>query len=150
MASLTVTAKSSWRLHFFKWRFTLSSSSYLKSNDDLSSLISIIILLAANLYLPRANLLMANLCGFPDNEASFFNLNKKMMNKLKNDKSSVIYKIKMTEIEWILNDAMALPNINNGNPLRHYDDLCRHQIVILLEVVNDAALCYQSLKGITG
>ena len=45
----------------------------------------------------------------------------------------------MTEIEQILNDAMALPNINNGNPLRHYDDLCCHQIVILLEVVNGAA-----------
>ena len=39
----------------------------------------------------------------------------------------------------LLNDAMALPNINNGNPLRHSDDLCRRQIVILLEVVNDAA-----------
>ena len=37
------------------------------------------------------------------------------------------------------NDGMALPNINNGNPLRHNDDLCRHPIVILLEVVNDAA-----------
>ena len=45
----------------------------------------------------------------------------------------------MTEIERILNDAMALPNINNGNPLRHNDDLCRHPIVILLEVVNDVA-----------
>ena len=43
----------------------------------------------------------------------------------------------MTEIERILNDAMALPNINNGNPLRHNDDLYHHQIVILLEVVND-------------
>ena len=46
---------------------------------------------------------------------------------------------KMTEIERILNDAMALPSINNGNPLRHNDNLCRHQIVILLEVVIDAA-----------
>ena len=36
-------------------------------------------------------------------------------------------------------DAMELPNINIGNPLRHNDDLCRHPIVILLEVVNDAA-----------
>ena len=45
----------------------------------------------------------------------------------------------MTEIERILNDAMALPNINNGNPLCHNDYLCRHQIIILLEVVNDAA-----------
>ena len=44
----------------------------------------------------------------------------------------------MTEIETILNDAMALPNINIGNPLRHNDDLCCHQIVILLEVINDA------------
>ena len=48
----------------------------------------------------------------------------------------------MTEIERILNDAMALPNINNGNPLCHNDDLCRHRIVILLEVVNDAAPWY--------
>ena len=45
----------------------------------------------------------------------------------------------MTEIERILNDAIALTNINNGNLLRHNDDLCRHQIVFLLEVVNDAA-----------
>ena len=33
---------------------------------------------------------------------------------------------------------MALPNINNGNPLCDNNDLCRHRIVILLEVVNDA------------
>ena len=46
---------------------------------------------------------------------------------------------KMTEIEQILNDTMALLNINNGNPLCHNDDLCCHQIIILLEVVNDAA-----------
>ena len=45
----------------------------------------------------------------------------------------------MTEIEQKLNDAMALPNINNGNSLCHNDDLCRDQIVILLEVVNDNA-----------
>ena len=61
---------------------------------------------------------------------------------IKNDKSSVLYEIKMTEIERILNDAMALPNINNGNPLCHNDDFCRHPIVILLEVVNDAAPWY--------
>ena len=30
---------------------------------------------------------------------------------------------------------MALPNINNANPLRHNDDLCCHQIIILLDVV---------------
>ena len=38
-----------------------------------------------------------------------------------------------------ITDAIALPNINNVNPLRHNDDLCRHPMVILLEVVNDAA-----------
>ena len=48
----------------------------------------------------------------------------------------------MTEIERILNDTMALPNINNGNLLHHNDDLSRHQIVILLEVVNDATPCW--------
>ena len=37
------------------------------------------------------------------------------------------------------NGAMALPYINNGNLLRHNDDLCHHQIVILLQVINDAA-----------
>ena len=42
------------------------------------------------------------------------------------------------EIEQILKDAMALPNINNGNLLCYNDDLCRHEIIILLEVVNDA------------
>ena len=36
---------------------------------------------------------------------------------------------------------MTLPIINNGNPSHHNDDLCRHQIVILLEAVNDAAPC---------
>ena len=40
----------------------------------------------------------------------------------------------------LLNDGMALPNINNGKPLSHNDDLCRHRIIILLEVINDAAL----------
>ena len=64
---------------FIQWRLTSSSSSYFKSNDDLSSL-------------------------------------------------------KMMEIEQILNDTMTLPNINNGNPLRHNDDLCYHPIIILLEV----------------
>ena len=43
------------------------------------------------------------------------------------------------EIDQILNDAMALPNINNSNLSRHNDDLCCHQIIIVLEVVNDAA-----------
>ena len=36
--------------------------------------------------------------------------------------SVIISKITMTEIERILNYAMALPNINNGNPLRHNDN----------------------------
>ena len=36
----------------------------------------------------------------------------------------------MMEIERILNDAMALLNINDADPLRHNDDECRHQIVI--------------------
>ena len=53
-------------------------------------------------------------------------------------------KLKLTETEQILNDAMVLPNINNGNPLHHNDDLCRHPIVILLEVVNDAAPCLET------
>ena len=39
----------------------------------------------------------------------------------------------------VLNDTMVLRNINNGNPLHHNDDLFRHQIIILLEVVNDSA-----------
>ena len=37
----------------------------------------------------------------------------------------------MTEIERILNDGMALRNIYDADPLRYYDDKCRHQIVIL-------------------
>ena len=51
----------------------------------------------------------------------------------------------MTEIEQMFNNAMVLPNINNGNPLRHNDDLCHHRIVILLEVVIDAATWYHIL-----
>ena len=34
---------------------------------------------------------------------------------------------------------MALRNISDADPLRHNDDECRHQIVILFKVVNDAA-----------
>ena len=52
----------------------------------------------------------------------------------------------MTEIERKLNDAMALTNINNGNPLCHNDNLCHHQIVILLEVVNDATPWYDLIR----
>ena len=39
----------------------------------------------------------------------------------------------------LYNYTMALPNINNSNLLRHNDELWHHWIVILLEVVNDAA-----------
>ena len=35
------------------------------------------------------------------------------------------------EIEQILNDGMALRNIYDGDLLRHNDDKCRRQIVIL-------------------
>ena len=43
------------------------------------------------------------------------------------------------EIERILNDSMALQNISDADQLRHNDDECRHQIVILFKVINDAA-----------
>ena len=45
----------------------------------------------------------------------------------------------MVEIERILNDSMALRNISDTDQLRHNDDECRHQIVILFKVINDAA-----------
>ena len=47
----------------------------------------------------------------------------------------------MTEIEQMFNDDMALRNIYDADPLRHNDDEYRHQIVILVEVVNDSAPC---------
>ena len=46
----------------------------------------------------------------------------------------------MSEIEQILNDGLALSNFTDSNPLRH-DDKYRHQIIILIQVVNDAAPC---------
>ena len=45
----------------------------------------------------------------------------------------------MTEIGRILNDGLALQNIADGNPLRHYDNKHHHQIVILIQVVNEIA-----------
>ena len=33
---------------------------------------------------------------------------------------------------------MALRNISDADPLRHNDDECHHQIIILFKVVNDA------------
>ena len=41
---------------------------------------------------------------------------------VKKDSYIIITEIKMTEIEWILNDPLLLRNINNGNLLRHNDD----------------------------
>ena len=31
---------------------------------------------------------------------------------------------KITEIEWLFNNGMALQSINNADPLRQNDDLC--------------------------
>ena len=49
----------------------------------------------------------------------------------KNDGIAVIFEIKMTEIERILIDGMALRNISDTDPLCHNDYQCRHQIFIL-------------------
>ena len=47
--------------------------------------------------------------------------------------SSTIFKvIKMTEIERMLNDNVALRKIYDADPLRHNDDEYHHQIVILV------------------
>ena len=45
----------------------------------------------------------------------------------------------MTKIERLLNDDGAFRNFNDGNPLRHNDDQCGHQIVIFIKMVSDAA-----------
>ena len=50
---------------------------------------------------------------------------------IKNDGIAVIWEIKMTEIERMFNDDMALRNIYDADPLRHNDDEYCHQIVIL-------------------
>ena len=50
---------------------------------------------------------------------------------IKNDGIAVIFILKMMEIERILNDGMALRNIYDADPLRHHDDECHNQIVIL-------------------
>ena len=47
----------------------------------------------------------------------------------------------MTDIERILNDGFALQNITDGNPFHHNADWYHHQIVIFIQVVNDAAPC---------
>ena len=39
----------------------------------------------------------------------------------------------------VLKNSRLLWNITDGNLLRQNDDKCHHQIVILVEVVNDAA-----------
>ena len=44
----------------------------------------------------------------------------------------------MTVIEPFFNNGRALRNINDVNPLRQNDDECRHQVIILVKVVNDA------------
>ena len=43
-----------------------------------------------------------------------------------------MWEIKMTEIERMFNDDMALWNIFDANPLSHNDDEYRHQMVILV------------------
>ena len=49
----------------------------------------------------------------------------------------------MTEIEGLINDGRALQNITDGNPLRQNDDRCRHQIVIFIKIVSNAALGWE-------
>ena len=48
----------------------------------------------------------------------------------------------MTVIEPLIKNGKALRNINYVNQLLHNDDECRHQIVILVHVVNDDAPCF--------
>ena len=47
----------------------------------------------------------------------------------------------MTKFEPFFNNAGALLNINDGNPLRQNENKCCHKIVILVTVVYDAAPC---------
>ena len=51
---------------------------------------------------------------------------------IKSDGIAVFSEIKMTEIERMFNDGMALWNIYDAYPLRHKDDECCHQIIILV------------------
>ena len=67
---------------------------------------------------------------FPRKRSVIFQLKLKNDKLIKNDECSVIYYNKMTEIERILNDVMALMNIYDADPLRHNDDEYRHHIVI--------------------
>ena len=48
-------------------------------------------------------------------------------------------KKQMTVIELFFNDGRPFWNINDVNPLHQNDDKCHHQIVIIAQVVNDAA-----------
>ena len=45
----------------------------------------------------------------------------------------------MMEIEQILNVGLALGNITDSNPLCHNDNWYHQQIVIFIQVINDAA-----------
>ena len=45
----------------------------------------------------------------------------------------------MTVIEPFFNNYSALHNMNDINPLCQNDGECRHQLVILVKAVNDAA-----------
>ena len=51
---------------------------------------------------------------------------------IKNGGIAVIWEIRMTEIERMFNDDMALRNIYDADPLCHNDDEYRQQIVILI------------------
>ena len=55
----------------------------------------------------------------------------------------------MTEIEWLINNGMALQNITDGDPLWQNDDKCRYQIVIFIKIIRDTAPCWivPSSKG---
>ena len=68
--------------------------------------------------------------------------------RLEHYKSSVFLVCLYADYQPIpsFNDSMALLNINNSNPLLHNNDLCHHQIIILLIVVNDAAPCFTCHK----
>ena len=48
-------------------------------------------------------------------------------------------KKQMTVIELFFNDGRPFWNINDVNTLRQNDDECRHQTIIIVKVVNDAA-----------
>ena len=53
----------------------------------------------------------------------------------------MLFQKKLWLIEPLINKGLALRNITDNNPLCNNDAKCRHQIVILLKVVNDATPC---------